>query len=103
VNLERIGAELFPWLILLAAIAMAADWVMANRFYAAREGVEEQQGAAVAFAEESADIAAAAVDPEPGVLPRPPTPPRPRGEPPPLPPGAGRTPPPPSSPPTVPA
>ncbi|MFM7243246.1 MAG: BatA domain-containing protein [Planctomycetaceae bacterium] len=102
VNLERIGAELFPWLILLAAIAMAADWVVANRFYAAREGVEEQQGAAVAFAEESADTAAAAVDPTSGVVPGPPAPPRPRGSPPPLPPGAGR-PPPPSSPPTVPA
>jgi hypothetical protein len=103
VNLERIGAELFPWLILLAAIAMAADWVVANRFYAAREGVEEQQGAAVAFAEESADTAAASVDPASGVSPGPPAPSRPRGSPPPLPPGAGRPPPPPSSPPPVPA
>jgi hypothetical protein len=59
VNLERIGAELFPWLILLAAIAMAADWVMANRFYGAREGVVQEGGAAAAFAEESADAAAA--------------------------------------------
>jgi nitroreductase len=37
VNLERIGAELYGWIILLAAAAMAADWFVANRFYAARE------------------------------------------------------------------
>jgi hypothetical protein len=37
VNLERIGAELFGWLIILAAVAMAGDWIMANRFYAPRE------------------------------------------------------------------
>jgi len=37
VNLERIGAELFGWLILLAAVAMAGDWIVANRFYAPRE------------------------------------------------------------------
>lgn len=104
VNLERIGAELFPWLILLAAIAMAADWIVANRFYAAREGVEEQHGAAVAFSEESAGITASNAESAPASVPRPPPPPpRPRETPPPLPPGAGRPPPPPSSPPTVPA
>lgn len=37
VNLERIGAELFGWLIILAAVAMAGDWIVANRFYAPRE------------------------------------------------------------------
>jgi hypothetical protein len=40
VNLERVGSELFGWAILLAAVAMAADWVVANRFYAPRPGVE---------------------------------------------------------------
>jgi len=37
VSLGRVGAELFGWLILLAAAAMAADWVLANRFYAPRD------------------------------------------------------------------
>ena len=36
VNLERIGAELFSWFILLAAVAMAGDWIVANKFYAPR-------------------------------------------------------------------
>ena len=72
VNLERIGAELFPWLILLAAIAMAADWVMANRFYGAREGVVQEGGAAAAFAEESADAAASAADAAPATVSGPP-------------------------------
>lgn len=45
VNLERVGSELFGWAILLAAIAMAADWVVANRFYAPRTGVDEAPGA----------------------------------------------------------
>jgi nitroreductase len=37
VNLERIGSELYGWIILLAAAAMAADWLVANRFYGPRE------------------------------------------------------------------
>lgn len=37
VDLGRVGAELFGWLILLAAVAMAADWMLANRFYAPLE------------------------------------------------------------------
>jgi hypothetical protein len=37
VNLERIGSELYGWIILLAALVMAADWFVANRFYAPRE------------------------------------------------------------------
>ncbi len=41
VNLERVGSELFGWAIVLAALAMAADWVVANRFYAPRTGVDE--------------------------------------------------------------
>ena len=36
VNLERVGAELSGWLLLLAAAVIAADWVVANRFYAPR-------------------------------------------------------------------
>jgi hypothetical protein len=34
---ERVGTELFGWAILLAAAAMAADWIVANRFYKPRE------------------------------------------------------------------
>ena len=37
VNLERVGMELFGWTILAAAVAIAADWIVANRFYAPRE------------------------------------------------------------------
>jgi hypothetical protein len=37
VNLERIGAELSGWLLLLAAVVIAADWMLANRFYAPRD------------------------------------------------------------------
>ena len=36
VNLERVGAELSGWLLLLAAAVIAADWIVANRFYAPR-------------------------------------------------------------------
>lgn len=36
VNLERVGAELSGWLLLLAAAVIAADWAVANRFYAPR-------------------------------------------------------------------
>lgn len=37
VNLERVGAELSGWLLLLAAAVLAADWILANRFYAPRD------------------------------------------------------------------
>ena len=37
VKLERVGKELFGWVILLAAAAMAADWIVANRFYSPRD------------------------------------------------------------------
>jgi hypothetical protein len=47
VNLERIGAELFGWLIILAALAMAGDWIVANRFYAPREAEAETAPAAL--------------------------------------------------------
>ncbi|MFM8892588.1 MAG: hypothetical protein ACKOTB_13375, partial [Planctomycetia bacterium] len=56
VNLGRVGAELFGWVILLAAAAMAGDWIVANRFYAPRE--EDVVGAGPA-----AEVAAAASRP----------------------------------------
>ena len=59
VNLERVGAELFGWAILLAAAAMAADWIAANRFYAPRGPAAEQPRPA----EEFATSATAAVAP----------------------------------------
>jgi hypothetical protein len=34
---DRIGTELFGWTIVLAALAMAADWIVANRFYRPRD------------------------------------------------------------------
>lgn len=37
VNLERVGAELSGWLLLLAAAMIAADWMLANRFYTPRD------------------------------------------------------------------
>ena len=49
VNLERVGAELFGWIILLAAVAMAVDWIAANRFYAPREDVSAAPRPADAF------------------------------------------------------
>jgi len=36
VKLERVGAELSGWFIVLAALAMAGDWIVANRFYTPR-------------------------------------------------------------------
>jgi hypothetical protein len=45
VHLERVGSELFGWAIVLAALAMAADWIVANRFYAPRAGVEQTPNA----------------------------------------------------------
>jgi len=54
VNLDRIGAELFGWSILLAAVAMAADWIMANRFYRPREP-EPEPDATAGFDDRSRD------------------------------------------------
>jgi len=75
VNLERIGSELYGWIILLAALAMAADWIVANRFYAPR--AVEETPAAEAFARELES-------PQGSVVP-PPLPPRPVAVPPPPP------------------
>jgi hypothetical protein len=85
VNLERIGSELSGWIILLAALAMAADWVVANRFYAPRD--VEQTPAAEAFARELESPSGRSVVP-------PPVPPRPVAVPPPPPPPPATSPPP---------
>ena len=94
VNLERVGSELYGWVILLAALAMAGDWIVANRFYAPRE---EQAAATTA-----ADFAGAGADastprPEAGQPPTPPPVPSAatRSTPPPLPAAASRATPPP--------
>lgn len=50
VNLERVGAELYGWVILLVAAVMAGDWIVANRFYSPREGLEAGPGLATEFA-----------------------------------------------------
>lgn len=68
VDLTRIGSELFGWIIVLAALAMAADWIVANRFYAPREDLGAQPGVAAAFAAEAAG-AASSLHPAPPPLP----------------------------------
>jgi len=50
VNLERVGAELSGWLFLLAAAVMAADWIIANRFYAPKGGPAPAGDATAGFA-----------------------------------------------------
>jgi nitroreductase len=81
VKLERVGSELFGWVILLAAAAMAGDWIVANRFYAPREDAGAGSAAA-AFA------GAAAGGPDRGV-----GPPAPEPVPPPVPAAAPAQPP----------
>lgn len=56
VNLDRIGTELFGWGILLAALAMAADWILANRFYKPREP-EATENAAAGFDDLGGEVA----------------------------------------------
>jgi hypothetical protein len=69
VDLTRVGSELFGWIVVLAALAMAADWIVANRFYAPREDLGTQPGAAAAFAAEAAADVAAPSIPVPPPLP----------------------------------
>jgi hypothetical protein len=57
VNLERVGSELFGWIILLVAAVMAADWVVANRFYTPREEIAAGAGPAAEFAAAAEDAA----------------------------------------------
>ncbi len=54
VTRERVGAEVFPWVIVLVALAIAADWIVANRFYAPRE-TDEAERPAAEFAAEAAE------------------------------------------------
>lgn len=87
VKLDRIGSELFGWLIVLAAVAMAADWIVANRFYKPRETADAERDAVAEFAESLAtDADGEAVAEE--VLDAAATPPG-RPGPPPLPPVTG--------------
>lgn len=51
VNLERVGTELSGWLIMLVALAMAGDWMVANRFYAPRDDAEPASRPSEGFAE----------------------------------------------------
>jgi hypothetical protein len=85
VNLERVGAELFGWIILLAAAVMAADWIVANRFYAPREEVVAGASAAAEFAAAAGEAAADAVKSGAGRTRAAARAGRPAGEPPPLP------------------
>jgi len=82
VALERVGTELSGWLLLLAAAVLAADWGLANRFYAPREGADPEATAAVSFAE-SLEHAGPPVDIQPPPVPRSASP---ATQPPPLPP-----------------
>ena len=54
VHLERVGAELFGWIILLVAAVMAGDWIVANRFYAPREDITTGLRPSEEFAEAAA-------------------------------------------------
>jgi hypothetical protein len=58
VNLERVGAELFGWIILLVAAVMAADWIVANRFYTPRDEIVAGVGPAAEFAAAAGEAAA---------------------------------------------
>jgi hypothetical protein len=61
VNLERVGTELFGWIILLTALVMAADWIVANRFYAPREEIAAGASTAAEFAAAAEEATAADV------------------------------------------
>jgi len=95
VNLERVGSELYGWIIMLAALAMAGDWIVANRFYAPRDDANAATAAA-SFAEETPPDGEPLPSP-PGQSPTPPPvpPPAMRSSPPPLPTATARSAPPP--------
>ena len=69
VNQERVGSELYPWVIVLVALAMAADWIAANRFYAPREGIDAQRVAAAEFAADVPPVGLAVPPPVPPAAP----------------------------------
>ena len=83
VNLERVGAELFGWTILLVAAVMAADWIVANRFYTPRDGIADGASPAAEFAAAAGEAAPEGT----AVSRRPPMAGRAAGQPPPLPSG----------------
>lgn len=96
VNLERVGSELYGWIILLAALAMAGDWIVANRFYAPRDDA----GAVTAAASFADSLESEGETPPPAMPGQPATPPpvpsaAQRSAPPPLPTGVARPAPPP--------
>lgn len=64
VHRERVGTEMHGWVILLAALAMAADWIVANRFYAPRDDAAVPTPAA-AFAGQPVPATGPAVVPPP--------------------------------------
>jgi len=86
VNLERIGSELFGWLAVLAALAMAADWIAANRFYAPRDSATSGPNAAESFSQVVAGGDVPPASPAPAAIVPPPMPPMPPPPPPPPPP-----------------
>jgi hypothetical protein len=64
-----VGSELYPWVIVLVALAMAADWIAANRFYAPREGIDAQRVAAAEFAADVPPAGSAVPPPVPPAAP----------------------------------
>ena len=67
VNLERIGTELFGWMVVLAAVAMAADWIVANRFYRPRETADPELDAVASFANALEDEADEVAEEDPPI------------------------------------
>ena len=63
VYLERVGTELSGWLIVLVAVVMAGDWIVANRFYAPRDDSEPPARPAEDFAAGRVEMPAATVKP----------------------------------------
>ncbi len=63
VGLARMGRELFPWLILAVASILAAEQLLANRFY--RAAGNENRSAGVDFGSRIAELRAG--DPAPGL------------------------------------
>ena len=74
VKLERVGTELSGWIILLAAAAMAGDWIVANRFYAPRDDAQPSTATTAGFSPAAATPAPSrAPPPLPGAPPPLPT------------------------------
>ncbi len=56
VHLERVGTELSGWMIILVAMVMAGDWMVANRFYAPREDSEPPSRPSQNFEADRGDV-----------------------------------------------